>query len=195
MALRLGLQDCKNYLLLHSALKNVLYFQYNPRMFALRTRLIRKYVRNSTRDKCKGGARAFSVTKRPRYYFPRGVGRTACKMFLLELKSFFQCFFLLNLFKNLNLCTSYIKQIMTVSHSCNWTNKFHLVKDDMYHSTRLRLIEWNISSFTSPHENICTIGLINIYYLHNILKNKTQNKTKQNKTKQNKKQNKNIFEY
>ena len=46
------------------------------------------------------------------------------------------------------------------SHSCNGTNIFYSVKDEMfhstrrmkdemYHSTRLCLVEWNISSFTS----------------------------------------------
>ena len=40
---------------------------------------------------------------------------------------------------------------------------FHSVKDQMYHSTQFRLVEWNIS--LSPHENICTIGLINLHYL------------------------------
>ena len=57
--------------------------------------------------------------------------------------------FLLNLFKNLNLCTSYIKQIMNVFSFVQWNKYFHSVKDEMYHSTRLRLVEWNISSFTS----------------------------------------------
>ena len=57
--------------------------------------------------------------------------------------------FLLNLFKNFNLCTSYIKQIMNVFKFVQWNKYFHSVKDEMYHSTRFRLVEWNISSFTS----------------------------------------------
>ena len=72
--------------------------------------------------------------------------------------------FLLNLFKNLNLRTSYIKQIMNVFSFVQWNIYFHSVKDEMNHSTRLRLVEWKISSFT--HENICTIALINIHYLY-----------------------------
>ena len=57
--------------------------------------------------------------------------------------------FQLNLFKNLNLCTSYIKQIMNVFSFMQWNKYFHSVKDEMYLSSRLRLVEWNISSFTS----------------------------------------------
>ena len=60
--------------------------------------------------------------------------------------------FLLNLFKNLNLCTNYIKQIMNVFSFVQWNKCFHSVKDKMFHSTRLRLVEWNTSS-VSPHEN------------------------------------------
>ena len=35
--------------------------------------------------------------------------------------------------------------------SCN-DKYFHSVKDEMFHSTRLRLVEWNISSFTRSCE-------------------------------------------
>ena len=52
------------------------------------------------------------------------VGCAACIIFCFqELKSFFNTC-VLNLFKNLNLCTSYIglKQKMNVSHLCNGTN-------------------------------------------------------------------------
>ena len=70
------------------------------------------------------------------------------KNVLLRLNRF-SMLFLLNLFKNLNLCTSYIKQIMNVFSFVQWNKYFHSVKEEMYHSTRLRLVEWNISSFTS----------------------------------------------
>ena len=72
-------------------------------------------------------------------------------------KIIFSMLFLLNLFKNLNLCTSYIKQIMNVFSIVQWNKYFHSVKDEMYHLTRLRLIEWNISSFTSwKYQYHCT---------------------------------------
>ena len=44
-----------------------------------------------------------------------------------------------------------------------WNKYFHEVKDEMFHLTQLRLVEW-----TSPHENIYTITLINIHYLYTI---------------------------
>ena len=46
--------------------------------------------------------------------------------------------------------------------------KIHSVKDEMYHSIWLRRVEWTFH--LSPHENICTIALINIHYLYtNVL--------------------------
>ena len=51
---------------------------------------------------------------------------------------------------------------MNVFSFVQWNKYFHLVKDEMYHSTRLHLVEWNINHL-SPHENICTIALINIH--------------------------------
>ena len=85
-------------------------------------------------------------------------GHADCIMFCLS-KSCFSILCVLNLFKNLNLCTtSYIQQIMKVFSFMHWNKYFHTVKDEMYHSTQLRLLEWSIS----PHENICTIELINI---------------------------------
>ena len=61
----------------------------------------------------------------------------------------FSMLFLLNVFKNLNLCTSYIKQ-MNVFSFLKW-NK-----------------ELNGTFHLSPHENIFTIALKNIHYLYNI---------------------------
>ena len=67
----------------------------------------------------------------------------------------FSMIFLSNLFKNLNLCTSYIKQIMNVFSFVQWYKYFHLGYDPMHGQcmdnawTRLRLVEWNTSSFTS----------------------------------------------
>ena len=66
----------------------------------------------------------------------------------------------------LQCLSCYIKQIMNVFAFVQWNKYFHSVKDEMFHSTRLRLDEWNISSLTSW--NICTIALINIHYLYNI---------------------------
>ena len=43
---------------------------------------------------------------------------------------------------------SYIKQIMNVFSFVHRNKYFHSVKDEMYHSNLLRLIEWNNSSFT-----------------------------------------------
>ena len=42
--------------------------------------------------------------------------------------------------------------MMNVFSFMQWNKYFHLVKDEMYHST--------------PHENICTIALKNIHYLY-----------------------------
>ena len=81
------------------------------------------------------------------------------------LKSFFNAFsFKLILFKNLNLCTSYIKQIMKVSHSCNGTNIF--IRWKMKCTIQLGFASLNGTFHLSPHENICTIALINIHYLY-----------------------------
>ena len=72
--------------------------------------------------------------------------------------------FLSKFFKNFNLCTSYIKQIMNVFSFVQWNKYFHSVKDEMYHSTRFASL--NGTFHLSPHENICTITLINIHYLY-----------------------------
>ena len=37
---------------------------------------------------------------------------------------------------------------MNVFSFVQWNEYFHSVKDEMFHLTRLRLVEWNISSFT-----------------------------------------------
>ena len=79
-------------------------------------------------------------------------------------------FFLLNLFKNLNLCISYIKQIMNVSHSCNGTNIF--IRWKMKCTIQLCFASLNGTFHLSPQENISTIALINIHYLY------TSNSTK-----------------
>ena len=54
-------------------------------------------------------------------------------------------------FTEKDLFSCYIKQIglMNVFSFVQWSKHFHSVKDEMFHSTRLRLVEWNISSFTS----------------------------------------------
>ena len=73
--------------------------------------------------------------------------------------------FPLNLFKNLNLCTSYIKQIMNVFSSVQWNKYFHSVKDEMY-CIQLGFASLNGTFHLSPHKNICTTALINIHYLY-----------------------------
>ena len=84
-----------------------------------------------------------------------------------------QCLFFWNLFKNLNLCTSYIKQIMNVFSFVQWKKYFHSVKDEMY--IQLGFASLNGTFHLSPHENICTIALINIHYLYTmkVERNKT----------------------
>ena len=60
----------------------------------------------------------------------------------------------------MNLRTSYIKQIMSILY-------FHEVKDEMFHSTWLCLVEWNISSFTSwKYFYHCTYKHSFIYYMN-----------------------------
>ena len=70
-----------------------------------------------------------------------------------------------------DLFSCYIKQIMNVFFSfVQWNKYFHSVKDEMFHSTRLQLgfASLNGTFHLSPHENICTIALINIHYLHSL---------------------------
>ena len=43
----------------------------------------------------------------------------------------------------------HIKQITNAFSFVQWNKYFHSVKDEMFDSTCLRLVEWNISSFTS----------------------------------------------
>ena len=75
----------------------------------------------------------------------------------------------LNLFKNLNLCTSYIKQIMIVFSFVQWNKYFHSVKDEMYIPfNSIGFASLNGTFHLSPHENICTIALINIHYFYII---------------------------
>ena len=93
-----------------------------------------------------GAVRAFCVTQASALYVARKVRRAACLMFCWAK---FTYIFLLNLFNKLNLCTSYIKQIMNVFSFVKWNKYFYFVKDEIFHSTRLHLSEWNISSFTS----------------------------------------------
>ena len=84
---------------------------------------------------------------------------------ILGLSRFSMLFSLVNLFKNLNLCTSYIKQIMNVVfHSSNGTNI--LIRWKMKCTIQIGFASLNGTLHHSPHENICTITLINIHYLH-----------------------------
>ena len=67
---------------------------------------------------------------------------------LLELKLFFNTF-LLNCFNKLNLYKSYVKINNDRFLIRVMEQKFHSVKDEMFHSGRLRLVKYNDSSFTS----------------------------------------------
>ena len=78
-----------------------------------------------------------------------------------------QCHFFSDLFKNLNLCTSYIKQIMNVFSFVQWNKYFHSVKDES--TIQLGFASLNGTFHLSPHENICTIALINIHYFYTVL--------------------------
>ena len=55
---------------------------------------------------------------------------------------------------------------MNVFSFVQWNKYFYLVKDEMFHSIRLRLVEcMNTKSLhLLPHENISSIALININY-------------------------------
>ena len=94
----------------------------------------------------------------------RSVGRAACKMFYLSW-NWFSMLFLLNLFKNLNFWTSYIKQIMKcLLIRAIGTNIF--IRWKMKCTVQLGFVSLNGTYHLSPHENICTIPLINIHYLY-----------------------------
>ena len=82
---------------------------------------------------------------------------------MCELKLFFNAF-LLNLSKNLNLCTSYVKQITNVFSFVQWNKYFHSVRDEMYHS--IFHLSLNRTFHFLPHENICIIALKSIHYLY-----------------------------
>ena len=82
---------------------------------------------------------------------------------MCELKLFFNAF-LLNLSKNLNLCTSYVKQITNVFSFMQWNKYFHSVRDEMYHS--IFHLSLNRTFHLLPRENICIIALKNIHYLY-----------------------------
>ena len=58
----------------------------------------------------------------------------------------------------------YIKQIMNVFSFVQWNKYFHSVK--MKCSIQLGFASLNGTFHLSPHENICTIALINIHYLY-----------------------------
>ena len=66
--------------------------------------------------------------------------------------------------KDLFIC--YIKQIMNVFSFVQWNRYFHSVNDKC--SIQLGFASLNGTFHLLPHENICTIALINIYYLYII---------------------------
>ena len=76
------------------------------------------------------------------------------------------CFVLSNLFKNLNLCTNYVKQIM-FSHSCNGTNIF--IRWKMKCTIQLSFAMLNGTFSLSRCEKTCSIALTNIQYLYTIV--------------------------
>ena len=161
----------KNYLLLHSSFTFILewsVFPIHSSDVCSKTRLIRKVsaklyagqmqvqcVRLACRKRLRNTSRAECIELKARLV----------KCFA-SAKTIFQCFFILNLFKNLNLCTSYIKQIMNVSHSCSGTNIF--IWWNMKCTIQLVFASLNGTFHLSPHENICTSALININYLYTI---------------------------
>ena len=69
-------------------------------------------------------------------------------------------------FAEKDLFSCYIKQIMNVFSFMQWNKYFHKVKDEC--SIQLGFASLNGTFHLSPHENICTIALINIHYLYNI---------------------------
>ena len=69
-------------------------------------------------------------------------------------------------FTEKSLFSCFIKQIMNVFSFVEWNKYNHSLKDEMFHYTRLRLL--NGTFHLSAHENICTIALINIHYLYTI---------------------------
>ena len=150
IALRLGWQECKNYLLLHSSFTFILkcsVFPIQSLDVCSKTRLVRNTKCEIVRGANATGCVRLAWRKRPRKT-SREELHARLENVLLGLKSFFNIFSV-KFFKNLNLCTSYIKQIMNVFSFVQWNKYFHSVKDELYHWTRLRLVEWNISSFTS----------------------------------------------
>ena len=122
---------------------------YNLWTFALRTRLIRK----SSAKLYAGQMQWVQCVPLAWYKSTRNASRTELDAWLVKCfasaKVLFQCFFLSNLFKTLNLCIGYVKQIMNVFSFVQWDKYFLSVKDEMYHSTPLCLVERNISSFIS----------------------------------------------
>ena len=144
IALTVGWQECNNYLLLHSLFTSKLeslVFPIQSGDVCFKMRLIRGTtcktlcIANATDAVC-----AFSVTQVSEQNFSRSVEHIACKVFCLSW-IYFSMLFLFTLFKNFNLCTSYVKQIMNMFlQFVEWKKYFLLVKDEMFHSTRLHLV-------------------------------------------------------
>ena len=90
---------------------------------------------NSALGKCNQAERALGWCKRHKRL--RNTSHVELDAQLVKCfvcaKDVFQSRFLLNLFENMNLCTSYIKQIMNAFSFVQWNNYFHLVKDEMSH--------------------------------------------------------------
>ena len=144
---------CKNYLPLHSSFTFILecsVFPIQSSDVCSKTRLIRKMTCETLRGANTAGVvRAFSES-----------GTRGLFNVLLELKSCFNVFFFLLICLRIWIFVSYIKQIMNVSHSCNGTNFFIRWK--------MKFASLNGTFHLSPHENICTIALIDIHFLYII---------------------------
>ena len=145
IALRLGRQECKNYLLLHSAFTFTLECSVFPKqssdVCAKNEANKKEYVLNSTWGKCSRCGECALRDASIRVTFPGRVGCVACLMFCLLVKN------------KMNLCTSYIKQIMNVLVRA--MEQIFALLNGTFH--------------LSPHENICKIALINIHYLYAIV--------------------------
>ena len=149
----------------------VLKFQYNLQTFALRTRLIRKSMCETLRGAVGQMQQAHCVRlgwrKRPRNTSCIELDPQFVKC-LLGLKSFSMLFWkfvsefesLYKLYKTKNEC-------FLISH--NGTNIFIQWKVKCIIQLGFALL--NGTFYLSPHENICTIALINIHYVICILFN------------------------
>ena len=118
----------------------------NSHRISYKTRLIRKTMCETLRGANGTGAvLAFSMMQASAY----NTSRVELNTWLVKcfvLKSFFNAF-----------AFKFVKEIESLYKLYKTNNEYFLIHameqiftfDEMYHSTRLRFVEWNISSFTS----------------------------------------------